>query len=45
MSCHDMSKAFDTVDRTMLLEDLRTIIEKYELFMINCLLGSRTSEL
>ena len=39
----DMSKAFDTVDRTMLLEDLRPIIEKDELFMIKCLLGVELS--
>ena len=39
----DMSKAFDTVDQTMLLEDLRPIIEKDELFMIKCLLGVELS--
>ena len=38
-----MSKAFDTFDRTMLLEDLRLIIEKDELFMIKCLLGVELS--
>ena len=39
----DMSKAFDTVDRTMLLEDLSPVIEKDELFMIKLLLGVELS--
>ena len=38
----DISKALDTIDRTMRLEDLRPIIEKDELFMIKCFARSRT---
>ena len=48
----DMSKAFDTVDRTLLLRDLSTVIENDELHLVSLLLdtklmvqcGSSTSE-
>ena len=34
----DMSKAFDTVDRSILLNDLKTIIDNDELNLINIML-------